>query len=177
VESAELLFAYGTLMRGYARHRVLASAATFVGAGRVRGRLLDLGRYPGLVDGAGNVRGEIYRLDDPELLAVLDREEGYNFDRRRATITLASGRRARAWVYRYRGHQENAVVIPDGNYRRAHPCPPLAELGWSCAPQAVAGLGPRRPRRADEESCAPQAVAGLGPRRPRRALNRRNQWR
>ena len=156
MESAELLFAYGTLMRGYARHRVLASAATFVGAGRVRGRLLDLGRYPGLVDGAGNIRGEIYRLDDPELLAVLDREEGYNFDRRRATITLASGRRARAWVYRYRGHQENAVVIPDGNYRRAHPCPPLAELGWSCAPQAVAGLGPRRPRR---------------------ALNRRNQWR
>jgi len=164
VESAELLFAYGTLMRGYARHRVLASAATFVGAGRVRGRLLDLGRYPGLVDGAGNVRGEIYRLDDPELLAVLDREEGYNFDRRRATITLASGRRARAWVYRYRGHQENAVVIPDGNYRRAHPCPPLAELGWSCAPQAVAGLGPRRPRRADDESRARRRPSrGWGP--------------
>ena len=31
-----------------------------------------------------------------------------------------------------------------------------------CAPQAVAGLGPRRPRRAYELTCAPQAVAGLG---------------
>src|SRR5262249_20284563 len=35
-----------------------------------------------------------------------------------------------------------------------------------CAPQAVAGLGPRRPR-CGYEQCAPQAVAGLGPRRPR----------
>jgi len=34
-----------------------------------------------------------------------------------------------------------------------------------CAPQAVAGLGPRRAKRAYERMCAPQAVAGLGPRR------------
>jgi len=39
-----------------------------------------------------------------------------------------------------------------------------------CALQAVAGLGPRRPRRAGEfRMCALQAVAGLGPRQPRRA--------
>src|SRR6266478_7172598 len=46
--------------------------------------------------------------------------------------------------------------------RRAHPRRP-------CALQAVAGLGPRRPRRACRLLCALQAVAGLGPRRPRRA--------
>jgi gamma-glutamylcyclotransferase (GGCT)/AIG2-like uncharacterized protein YtfP len=105
-------------MRGYALHRALKRASTFVGEGLVRGRLLDLGHYPGLVDGAGRVRGEIYRLDDPELLAVLDRAEGYNFDRRRATVTLANGRRVRAWIYRYRGCRERAVLIPDGDYRR-----------------------------------------------------------
>src|SRR5207237_1252204 len=39
-----------------------------------------------------------------------------------------------------------------------------------CALQAVAGRGPRRPRRAYKfEWCALQAVAGRGPRRPRRA--------
>ena len=108
-------------MRGYPLHRVLAPRAAFLGGGDVRGRLLDLGRYPGLIDGAGRVRGEIYQLDDPELLPVLDREEGYNFERRRAIVTLASGRRARAWVYRYRGRQNRAVPIPDGDYRRAHP--------------------------------------------------------
>ena len=106
-------------MRGYALHRVLGRGATFLGEGAALGRLLDLGRYPGLVDGAGRVRGEIYRLDDSELLPVLDREEGYNFQRRRAIVTFANGRRARAWIYRYRGSQNRAVPIPDGDYRRA----------------------------------------------------------
>jgi len=107
-------------MHGYERHVLVAPSSTFLGKGRVRGRLVNLGRYPGLVDGRGSVHGEIYRLDDPELLTVLDREEGYNFDRRRTTVTLTRGRRARAWVYRYRGPQHRAVLIPDGDYRRAH---------------------------------------------------------
>lgn len=119
--SSELLFAYGTLMRGYALHAVLARQATAVGTGTVRGRLVDLGRYPGLTAGAGRVLGEVYRLDDPELLPILDREEGYNFVRRRAVVTLAGGRRVRAWLYRYRGPHERAVPIPDGDYRRARP--------------------------------------------------------
>ena len=113
-------------MRGYALHRVLAPRSTFLGHGGVRGRLLDLGRYPGLIDGAGRVRGEVYRLDDPELLPVLDREEGYNFERRRAIVTLANGRRVRAWVYHHRGPQNRAVPIPGGDYRRVRPRPAVA---------------------------------------------------
>jgi gamma-glutamylcyclotransferase (GGCT)/AIG2-like uncharacterized protein YtfP len=108
-------------MRGYPLHGVLARGATPVGAGTVAGRLLDLGGYPGLVPGRGRVRGEVYRLDDPQLLPVLDREEGYNFERRRAIVTLAGGRRARAWVYRYRGRRRSATPIPDGDYRGARP--------------------------------------------------------
>jgi len=105
-------------MRGYVLHPVLARGATFLGEGSVAGSLLDLGRYPGLVGGAGRVRGELYRLDDPELLPVLDREEGYNFRRSTTIVTLASGRRLRAWVYRYRGARERAMPIPHGDYRR-----------------------------------------------------------
>jgi gamma-glutamylcyclotransferase (GGCT)/AIG2-like uncharacterized protein YtfP len=116
-----VLFVYGTLMRGYGLHRLLEGAATFLGDARVRGRLLDLRGYPGLVDGEGWVRGELYRLHDAELLRTLDREEGYNFERRRAGVSLGDGRRSTAWLYRYRGQQERAVVIPDGDYRRAHP--------------------------------------------------------
>lgn len=108
-------------MRGYGLHRVLAPGATEVSEGTVRGQLLDLGRYPGLIEGAGRVRGEIYQLDDPELLPILDREEGYNFVRRRAIVTLGGGRRVRAWLYRYRGPRERAIPIPDGDYRRARP--------------------------------------------------------
>jgi gamma-glutamylcyclotransferase (GGCT)/AIG2-like uncharacterized protein YtfP len=116
-----LLFAYGTLMRGYGLHAALRRGATLVGEGAVRGCLLDLGRYPGLVGGGGRVQGEVYRLDDAELLPVLDREEGYNFVRRRAVVTLAGGGRVRVWLYRYRGPRERAAAIPDGNYRRARP--------------------------------------------------------
>ena len=105
-------------MRGYGRQRLLARRATFLGKGRVAGRLLNLGRYPGLVAGAGRVTGELYRLDDPELLPVLDREEGYNFQRSITIVTLAGGRRARAWVYRYCGPRERAVPVPHGDYRR-----------------------------------------------------------
>jgi gamma-glutamylcyclotransferase (GGCT)/AIG2-like uncharacterized protein YtfP len=119
--SSALLFAYGTLMRGYALHDVLAGGATFLGVGSVSGCLLDLGRYPGLVEGSGRVSGEVYRLDDPQLLPVLDREEGYNFERRRAIVTLAGGRRARAWLYRYRGPRARATAITDGDYRRVRP--------------------------------------------------------
>jgi len=105
-------------MRGYALHDVLARGATFLAVGSIAGRLLDLGRYPALVAGAGRVQGELYRLDDAELLPVLDREEGYNFRRSMTTVTLAGGRRLRAWVYRYRGPRERAVPIPHGDYRR-----------------------------------------------------------
>jgi gamma-glutamylcyclotransferase (GGCT)/AIG2-like uncharacterized protein YtfP len=134
------VFAYGTLMRGYALHRVLARGATLLGEGTARGRLLDLGRYPGLVAGAGRVCGEIYRLDEPELLPVLDREEGYNFERRRAIVTLANGRRARAWIYRYRGPQNRAVPIPDGDYRRVRP------TGVRAADRRGAGAPPAEAR-------------------------------
>jgi len=119
--SKPLLFAYGTLMRGYGLHAALARGVTSLGDGTVRGSLLDLGRYPGLIEGAGRVRGEVYRLDDPELLPVLDREEGYNFVRRRGIVTLVDGRRVSAWLYRYRGPRERATPIPDGDYRRARP--------------------------------------------------------
>jgi gamma-glutamylcyclotransferase (GGCT)/AIG2-like uncharacterized protein YtfP len=112
------LFAYGTLMRGYSRHRFLAAGATLVGEGTAPGRLLDFRHYPGLIPGRGRVRGQLYRLHRAELLPVLDREEGYNFVRGRTTVTLVGGRRARAWVYRYRGPRERAIPIPHGDYRR-----------------------------------------------------------
>ena len=105
-------------MRGEPLHRVLARGASFVGEGHARGRLVRLGRFPGLVDGSGRVRGELYRLDDRELLADVDREEGYNFVRRRVTVTLLDGRRVRAWLYRYRGPLTTATPIPPGDWRR-----------------------------------------------------------
>jgi gamma-glutamylcyclotransferase (GGCT)/AIG2-like uncharacterized protein YtfP len=112
-----LLFAYGTLMRGFSRNRLLGGATRYVGEAWAQGRLLALGSYPGIVDGGGTVRGELYRLDDPHVLAALDREEGYNFERRLTEVVGAHGRRARAWIYWYRGPQTRAITIPAGDWR------------------------------------------------------------
>lgn len=108
-------------MRGYGLHDLLARGADFVALGTARGRLLDLGRYPGVVQGRGRVTGEVYRLRDPQVLPAVDRAEGVQFLRGHTLVTLADGGRARAWIYRYRGPRERAVPIPDGDYRRARP--------------------------------------------------------
>jgi gamma-glutamylcyclotransferase (GGCT)/AIG2-like uncharacterized protein YtfP len=125
-----LLFVYGSLMRGEAAHRLLTGRATFVDDGHVAGTLLDLGRFPGLVDGPGRVWGEVWRLATPEVLRTLDEYEGYNFERWRTTATLAGGRRARVLAYRYRGERARSTVegatgrvrapriIPEGHWRR-----------------------------------------------------------
>ena len=127
-ERAPLLFVYGTLMRGEPAHRMLTGRATFVDDGHLGGTLLHLDRHPGLVDGPGRVWGEVWRLVTPELLQTLDEYEGYNFERCRATATLASGRRVRVWVYRYDGERARPSagaattvraprIIPEGNWR------------------------------------------------------------
>ena len=108
-------------MRGYALHRVLARGTTYVGLGHVRGTLLDLGRYPGLVEGRGTVSGEVYHLDTPELLPAIDREEGYNFERRRRKVTWRMAARRGHGSYHYRGPRGGARPIAHGDYRRARP--------------------------------------------------------
>jgi gamma-glutamylcyclotransferase (GGCT)/AIG2-like uncharacterized protein YtfP len=105
-------------MRGEALHPVLRAVARFEGEGRTRGTLVSFGDWPGLLDGAGWVRGEVHVLDDPGLLPVVDREEEeYNFVRRRADVTLLDGRRVRAWVYRYSGPRASRTLIPGGDWR------------------------------------------------------------
>ncbi len=64
---SDLLFVYGTLMRGYAHPmaRLLSANADFLGEASCRGRLYQVKHYPGLLlsdDAADVVFGELYRL-------------------------------------------------------------------------------------------------------------------
>jgi gamma-glutamylcyclotransferase (GGCT)/AIG2-like uncharacterized protein YtfP len=104
-------------MRGLTRNRLLAGGTSFVGTAWVQGRLLSLGDYPGIVKGEGVVRGELYRLEDPLVLPAVDREEGYHVERRLTEVSCADGRRARAWIYWYRGPRTRAIPIPQGDWR------------------------------------------------------------
>ncbi len=65
--TSDLLFVYGTLMRGFDHPmaRLLAANAEFLGEASCHGRLYLVKHYPGLVlsgDAADIVHGELYRL-------------------------------------------------------------------------------------------------------------------
>ena len=69
------LFVYGTLLRGLERESVLSNSK-FLGTVVVRAKMYDLGRYPGIIEGEGQVIGEVYEIDQITL-KKLDEVEGY----------------------------------------------------------------------------------------------------
>src|SRR3954452_17838400 len=75
--TSDLLFVYGTLMRGFDHPmaQLLSLSAEFIAEARCHGRLYLVKHYPGMVlsaDPADLVFGELYRLPQPlELLREL----------------------------------------------------------------------------------------------------------
>lgn len=127
------VFVYGTLRREVAggMHHLLGTDARFVASGWVRGMLIDLGAYPGLVDAAPGeagdawVRGELYELGDPDArLPILDAYEGcgpsdprpHAYERARREVVTDAGAHVTAWVYLYRGPTAERPPIPHGDY-------------------------------------------------------------
>ncbi len=122
------LFIYGTLMPGL-RLEAEMHGARFVGPAQVPGRLVDVGRFPGLLldlsTGDGQVTGEIYEVDDAHL-ARLDVVEGMvRGDRSasqywRETVTVLSGplQGQPVQTYVYNRPVDACAPIPHGDYRR-----------------------------------------------------------
>jgi gamma-glutamylcyclotransferase (GGCT)/AIG2-like uncharacterized protein YtfP len=118
------LFIYGTLMPGL-RLEAQMHGAQFLGPAQVPGRLVDLGRYPGLLQGDGQVTGEVYEVDDAHL-ARLDGVEGVVPGERAASqywrenVTVLSGPLQGQLVQTYVFNRpvEGCTPIPHGDYRR-----------------------------------------------------------
>jgi gamma-glutamylcyclotransferase (GGCT)/AIG2-like uncharacterized protein YtfP len=118
----ELLFVYGTLMRGFPLHAMLAGRAEYIGEGEVPGLLFDLGSHPAALRGAGGpISGEVYRLADPGLWGALDSTEGSQYHRGEVGVRMASGGQVAACIYWYVGSLGRAVPIPGGDYRAHAP--------------------------------------------------------
>jgi gamma-glutamylcyclotransferase (GGCT)/AIG2-like uncharacterized protein YtfP len=124
------LFAYGTLMRGFHEAWQDKFQAKLIGQGTIRGRLYDLGDYPGARVASTSsddfVTGELYELSHPErAIRFLDGYEGYFpsephkslFVRDLVTVTLQGCRKTRAWAYLYNRPVSDGKLIPSGNYR------------------------------------------------------------
>lgn len=118
------LFIYGTLMPGL-RLEAEMQGSESLGAARVPGRLVDVGRYPGLLHGPGEVVGEIHRVSDA-LLARLDAVEDVVPGNRGASqywreqVPVLAGALAgrRVWTYVYNRPAAGLVPIAHGDYRR-----------------------------------------------------------
>ena len=70
----------------------------------MRGQIHSQRSYPGLVPGPGLVRVEIYRVNEPGVLARVDAYEGYDPDRPARSLFVRQLRalhrpRLAAWVY------------------------------------------------------------------------------
>jgi len=124
------VFTYGTLMRGQARHALLASKVRSAhGPAYVGGAsLIEIDWYPGLVlDGEGTVHGELYELDDLETtLGELDAYEDFlGYERegslyRRSLIRAMSSTGATlAWTYVYLGDTAGRKAVANGRWAGA----------------------------------------------------------
>jgi gamma-glutamylcyclotransferase (GGCT)/AIG2-like uncharacterized protein YtfP len=128
--TSDLLFVYGTLMRGYSHPmaRLLSANADFLGEASCRGRLYQVKHYPGLVlsdDPSDIVFGELYRLravDD--LLREFDMYEacGEGFPeptqyvRRMLPVRLAEDGTRDAWTYIYNWPVAGLSWIESGRF-------------------------------------------------------------
>src|SRR5438105_1922240 len=131
---ADYVFFYGTLLPNHAPPEVANTVRGLkkVGRGVVRGRLYDLGQYPGLkLDSAAHttVKGNVFEIPrDQKVLRVLDRYEGFRptrrakslFVRRRSPVRLGRNRVLNCWLYEYNKNPSEAARIPAGRFRRAN---------------------------------------------------------
>ena len=124
------LFVYGTLRRNARRqiHHLLCRYASFVGEAIYRGKLYNIGLYPGAVPSDNpmdRVLGEVYRLQEPlVVLAQLDQYEGCGpevlqpaeYRREIQDVRLVNGGQISAWVYLYNRPTYGLELIRSGDF-------------------------------------------------------------
>jgi gamma-glutamylcyclotransferase (GGCT)/AIG2-like uncharacterized protein YtfP len=128
--TSDLLFVYGTLMRGFDHPmaQLLSRNADFVGEARCAGRLYLVKHYPGLVlsDAADEiVFGELYRLSRPaELLREFDMYEACGegfaapteYIRQMLPVMSGDGVAVEAWTYVYNWPVAHLPRIVSGRF-------------------------------------------------------------
>ena len=128
------LFVYGTLLPdergdvGAAERERLQQEGRIVGPGSTGGLMIDLGSYPGLVDGPGLVHGLVYHLPEASgTLAWLDAYEGVTgsagdeYARMLRAVSFSSGAIILCWTYVFVQSMADRSLIMSGRWhlRRA----------------------------------------------------------
>ena len=128
--TSDLLFVYGTLMRGFDHPmaKLLSRNADFIGEASCRGRLYLVKHYPGMTlsdDATDVVYGEVYRLHQPEaLLREFDMYEACGegcaepteYVRQMLPVALDDGAVSEAWTYIYNWPVAHLPRIASGRF-------------------------------------------------------------
>lgn len=124
----QFLFVYGTLLQpGNEFAGYLNKHRKFISNGKVKGRLYDIGEYPGaVIDKADEyfIYGAIFMMDDPEtILKVVDDYEGigelYNHPQeyiREQVDILTDNGNINCWMYLYNLPVSTYQQIINGDY-------------------------------------------------------------
>lgn len=123
------VFVYGTLRSGFINNEATIAfrgGARLVTTGWLPGAMYSTGWYPAMVEGReqGRVHGEVWRIEAPGIMDVLDDYEGLldpdprEYDRVRRKITTPEGE-VEAWVYLFLRPVNEAQRIPSGDWADA----------------------------------------------------------
>jgi gamma-glutamylcyclotransferase (GGCT)/AIG2-like uncharacterized protein YtfP len=103
-------------------HRVLVYGTlrpfTNTNVTTVKGRLYDLGAFPGLIldDNAGDVVCEVVEVTEQKLLNF-DMYEGYNWDNPRSSLYIRRELPCGSFIYEYNQPDEYDIPIPSGDWQ------------------------------------------------------------
>jgi len=119
------VFVYGTLRPAVAtgEPRLLIEGLRQAGPATIRGRLVDLGEYPGLLQGDGVVHGDLLEIETAAQLAAIDAYEGCGppcpLYRRAVVIAERPDRSCTpVWAYWYCQSVTAAPPISEGDYAK-----------------------------------------------------------
>lgn len=131
MKKGDLIIVYGTLRKGERsdlNSGFYSYGVDFIDDDRINGRLYHLGSFPGVkLDKIGEfeenrpaIMGEVYRIRDQSIIALIDAYEGYRADDPphglydRKEVTTEQGRTV--WVYVYNHPVIEDQRIPSGDW-------------------------------------------------------------
>ena len=126
----EQLFVYGSLRSGFRSpaYEYISRYFHLIGNAKVKGKLFDLGNYPGAVPSSDEsfITGELYEINDASqfawAIAQLDDYEGIDpsegeekLYRRELVDALVNNETIPAWIYWYNGDVTGRAPISSGD--------------------------------------------------------------
>jgi gamma-glutamylcyclotransferase (GGCT)/AIG2-like uncharacterized protein YtfP len=123
-----LLFVYGTLLNEDNEYAIyLKNNSSFYSEGKIKGKLYDLGEYPGAVLSQNEgeyIYGSIVKLNDTEtVLALVDDYEGYGDKQQQPNLFIriltdaeTNNGPVSCWIYLYNLPTNNLMPIENGRY-------------------------------------------------------------